>query len=60
MEVCRGQKARSAAAQIRIFSPGEGVSMETFAVNKRMASPAHAGAADAALQALRLYFLAGG
>ena len=34
--------------------------METFAVNTCMASPASAGTAASALQALRLYFLAGG
>lgn len=33
--------------------------METFAVNKCMASPACAGTAAPALQALGLYFLAG-
>jgi len=34
--------------------------METFAVNKRMTSPARAGAAASALQALTLYFFGSG
>lgn len=59
MEVCWGQRAHSTAAQIHIFSPGAGVSMETFAVNKCMASRVCVGTTASALQALRLYFLAG-